>query len=97
MLVKWQLERQMYDFKKYFSPDFVYIYRAKNIFSRNHFSIANNLTQGGLIVNDHLIVLKASPTLFSQKTSFFTRIKASFRINLGFFVVVNRRFVSIVF
>ena len=36
MLVRWQLERPMYDFKNSFSLDFVYIYRAKYIFPETY-------------------------------------------------------------
>ena len=39
VLVRWQLERPMYDFKKSFSPAFVYIHRAKYIFSRDMFCL----------------------------------------------------------
>ena len=37
VLVRWQLERPIYDFKNSFSPDFVCIHRAKYIFSRDMF------------------------------------------------------------
>ena len=39
LLVRWQLERTMYDFKNSFSPAFVYIHRTKYIFSRNMFCL----------------------------------------------------------
>ena len=39
VLVRWQLERPMYDFKNSFSPAFVYIHRAKYIFSRDMFCL----------------------------------------------------------
>ena len=39
MLVRWQLERPMYDFKNSFSLAFVYIHRAKFIFSRDMFCL----------------------------------------------------------
>ena len=34
MQVRWEFESPMYDFKNSFYPDFVYIHRAKYIFSR---------------------------------------------------------------
>ena len=39
VLVRWQLERPMYDFKNSFSPAFVYIHREKYIFSRDMFCL----------------------------------------------------------
>ena len=39
VLVRWQLKRTMYDLKNYFSPAFVYIHRAKYIFSRDKFCL----------------------------------------------------------
>ena len=39
VLVRWQLKRAMYDFKNSFSPAFVYIHRAKYIFSRDMFCL----------------------------------------------------------
>ena len=39
MLVRLQLERPMYNFKNPFCPDFVYIYSAKHIFSRDMFCL----------------------------------------------------------
>ena len=39
VLVMWQLERPMYNFKNSFSPAFVYIHRAKYIFSRDMFCL----------------------------------------------------------
>ena len=38
VLVRGQLERPMYDFKNSFSPDFVYIHRAKYIFPETYFA-----------------------------------------------------------
>ena len=40
-VVRWQLERTMYDFKNSFSPDFVYIQRAKYIFFRDMFCLSH--------------------------------------------------------
>ena len=52
----------------------------KIFFQGTHFSIAkHDLAQGGLIVNDHLIVLKASPTLFSPKNKFFYLYQSQFQ------------------
>ena len=39
VLLRWQLERPMYDFKNSFSFAFVYIHRAKYIFSRDMFCL----------------------------------------------------------
>ena len=39
VLVKWQHERPMYDLKNSFSSAFVYIHRAKYVFSRNMFCL----------------------------------------------------------
>ena len=38
VLVRWQFERTMYDFKNSFSPAFVYIHRAKYIFPETGFA-----------------------------------------------------------
>ena len=37
MVVRWQLERPMYNFKNYFSPAIINIYREKCIFFTNLF------------------------------------------------------------
>ena len=39
VLVRWQLERQMYDFKNSFPPNFICIHRAKYIISRDMFCL----------------------------------------------------------
>ena len=39
VLVRWQLERPMYDFKNSFSPAFINIHRAKYIFSTDMFCL----------------------------------------------------------
>ena len=39
VLARWQLKRPMYDFKNSFSSAFVYIHRAKYIFSRDMFCL----------------------------------------------------------
>ena len=39
VLVRWQLKRPMYHFKNYFFPAFVYIHKAKYIFSRDMFCL----------------------------------------------------------
>ena len=39
VLLRWQLQRPMCDFKNSFSPAFLYIHRAKYIFSRDMFRL----------------------------------------------------------
>ena len=39
VLLSWQLERPICDFKNYFSPAFVYIHIAKYVFSRDMFCL----------------------------------------------------------
>ena len=70
VLVRWQLERTMYDFKNSFSPAFVYIHRAKYIFSRDMFCLPHFWAKiHGVVTNLKLWQLVTLQPFYLQRST----------------------------
>ena len=95
VLVRWQLERAMYDFKNSFSLAFVHIHRAKCIFFRDMFCLPHFLAKiHGVSTVAQLSFKTLVLSSFATLTHFFQYQTFAKEVCLLLFVCRSKLFVS---